>query len=725
VSIVVKKIIIGITILFAVVVIVLTVLIKIYITPESIRAFIVPEAEKNLNRKVSLGEINISLFKGIIVKDFAIKERDKKADFLTCKEFVLAYRLLPLLKKQVVIKELKLISPSVNIMRDPAGKFNFEDMGQKKETIGKAGEKPSPEDKGLPVSLLVDNISIKDAQFSFQDMKKELPTIKGSLSLDTNIKSSKKSVIHSTGSLALKLDSVNMHKKTKKRIENIDVDIDYDIDFDVKSKSLTAERVNLTAQGITTKISGKVKNLSTSPEIDLALSFPKTSLASVQNALAPFADMQGIVLSGNMRADIKIKGKPKKPELLKTTGTVRLEKAEIKQKTLNILLDGSLKLKRDSVGINLKAASGKNSADLKGTVGSIFKNQKITLNVYSDFLNIDELIPASKNEKGKKSSEKKGTSAPVKSSKEATPINIKLTADGEIKVKTARYKKIDIQDFYARYVFKNNILKITKMTGITGTGTFNLTSKIDFSKPGYKYNLSSNLDSLHAEEVINSLFPKAKDTILGLFSFDLKMNGAGTQPEKFKKNLVADGTFTLKDGKIMRNKISDNLASFLGIEELKTILLTKADGTIKIRNGVAHLESLFLSDDISMDPAGTIGIIDEKLNLSFDLKLSPRLTDMALKNPAISSYIKDEQGWGRIPLIVSGTLSSPTYSVDVAKAGERIIKKKTKEFFEKLFEKDQQEQPEGAVPQEGQVQEQEKEPDLRKPIEDMFKRLFR
>jgi AsmA protein len=59
--------------IIAVIIIALTVFIKIYITPERVKALLVPQAEKSLNRKVSIGEVNIDLLKGISIKDFAIK----------------------------------------------------------------------------------------------------------------------------------------------------------------------------------------------------------------------------------------------------------------------------------------------------------------------------------------------------------------------------------------------------------------------------------------------------------------------------------------------------------------------------------------------------------------------------------------------------------------------------------------------------------------------------
>jgi hypothetical protein len=52
-----------------------------------------------------------------------------------------------------------------------------------------------------------------------------------------------------------------------------------------------------------------------------------------------------------------------------------------------------------------------------------------------------------------------------------------------------------------KYRFENNKLTISKMTARAGKGKFSLNSFVDLSRPGYRYDLSSSLDSLHADEV--------------------------------------------------------------------------------------------------------------------------------------------------------------------------------------------------------------------------------
>lgn len=685
-----KKILLIIAVSIAVIAIALAVLIKIYITPERVKAFLIPEAEKALNRKVNIGEVNISLFKGIEVKDFAIKEIDEKTDFVKCKDFILKYKFLPLLFKKVIVDELKLVSPEVRIERDREGKFNFEGIGQKQKLAEGKEEKQATKSKGLPISLLISKITVKDAKFSLIDLKKKLPDIKGSIDINMDIKSTDGTELSSRGNINMSLNEIVIKKPYEKYIENITAGLKYAASINLESNSIHIDKADIKVQKIPVSITGEILNLKTLPEIDIAISIPKLKIANIQESLIPFADIKGFSLSGNLTADLTLTGTLQEIDSLKTNGMLTLGKVGVAYNDMNVVLDGNLKFNEQSMTINLKSILGKNTAELKGSVSNYFKNQKIKLNIYSKQLFLDEIIPTG-TAKGTTSAQK-GKPAPNKASAEAKPLDLKLTADGEIKIDSTKYKNITMSNFYMKYQLKNNKFEIIKMTAHAGKGKFNLNSIVNLSNPGYTYTLSCNLDSLHADEIVNSFFPKAKDTVYGILSFNLKLSGSGTLPESMKRNLIANGDFNIKDGKIKNNKIAENLSLFLGIDELKTINLRQANGTIKIRNSIARLDSIFSSDDISMNPSGNIGL-DETLDLAVDLKLSPRLTDKALRNSNITSYIKDDAGWGRIPLKVSGTFSDPSYSVDVAKVGKRVIKKKAKELLEDLFEKDGDKQP--------------------------------
>jgi AsmA protein len=76
-----------------------------------------------------------------------------------------------------VINRIALVSPTVRVVRESNGRYNFTDLADRR----KAGTKTfSPEaggEKGLPLSLETDNISVRDARMTFTDKTGALPDL--------------------------------------------------------------------------------------------------------------------------------------------------------------------------------------------------------------------------------------------------------------------------------------------------------------------------------------------------------------------------------------------------------------------------------------------------------------------------------------------------------------------------------------------------------------------
>ena len=110
------------------VIVAVSMLIKSFLTEERVRALVVETVEKSLHRKTVIGAVDVSLFRGIVVKDFEIREPDAETVFFRTKEFVLAYQFLPLLTKKLVIDQLSITDAEINVKVNPDGTYNFSDM---------------------------------------------------------------------------------------------------------------------------------------------------------------------------------------------------------------------------------------------------------------------------------------------------------------------------------------------------------------------------------------------------------------------------------------------------------------------------------------------------------------------------------------------------------------------------------------------------------------------
>ncbi|MBC8412991.1 AsmA family protein, partial [bacterium] len=195
-----KKFLLILTVAIAVIAIALTVFIKIYVTPETVKAFVIPLAENALNRKVSVGDLEIGLIKGININDFVIKDIENKGDFARFKNLVLKFQLAPLLSKKIIIDELKLVSPEIHIVRNKDGSYNFDDIG-KKTSGTPSGKTEVTESADAPLSLLISRIAVKSANFTLKDHMGELPEFKSLTDINLKMQSLSPDEVSASGEI--------------------------------------------------------------------------------------------------------------------------------------------------------------------------------------------------------------------------------------------------------------------------------------------------------------------------------------------------------------------------------------------------------------------------------------------------------------------------------------------------------------------------------------------
>lgn len=139
----------------------LVILVRVVVTPERIKAVLLPRVEQALGRQVSLGDIEVSLLSGIVLHDLTVREKQGTEPFVAAERVVLRYQLWPLLSRRVVVDEVRLDSPSIRVERYRDGTFNFSDLLKEK------GEK---RERGA-VDLLVSEVAVNGGELLFLDHK--------------------------------------------------------------------------------------------------------------------------------------------------------------------------------------------------------------------------------------------------------------------------------------------------------------------------------------------------------------------------------------------------------------------------------------------------------------------------------------------------------------------------------------------------------------------------
>ena len=319
----VAAIVVGILVLL---VIGLSIFVKSYLSSDRLKPIILPKAEAMTGRKVQLDEINVSLFTGIIAKGLSVKEKDGQKDFLKIGRFVLSYRLLPLLKKQLVISKIEIVSPSVSVKKERGGKYNFGDIMEKpsQEPKKPSGPEPKSEPKSLPVSIVADRLLIRNASLAFVDEEKGLPDV--SVALDAEFKGG----LEKDGSPRMDFGLVSF-KEIKVILKDREVKVSGKIDLDAKTIRANLQTV---IGKDTIQLSATAKDYRSAPDV-------------VANIQAKTLDLQQLMgLSGGEKAQEKspqkkeIKAEPSKggmTEKLKASGQITVDKATYQDYTIKDL----------------------------------------------------------------------------------------------------------------------------------------------------------------------------------------------------------------------------------------------------------------------------------------------------------------------------------------------------------------------------------------------------
>jgi uncharacterized protein involved in outer membrane biogenesis len=105
---------------------------------DSYKEQVLAELQTSLKRTVryETGEFSIGFGPAFTFTKLVVLEKDGTANFITADKLTFKVAILPLLEKKVLLKEMVLDSPVINITRDKAGVFNISDLlAEKKEEV--------------------------------------------------------------------------------------------------------------------------------------------------------------------------------------------------------------------------------------------------------------------------------------------------------------------------------------------------------------------------------------------------------------------------------------------------------------------------------------------------------------------------------------------------------------------------------------------------------------
>lgn len=620
------------------------------------RGTIQSQLEKRLGRPVLLGEMGLSFFPPRFrVQNLAITDDPRfspDAPFIKAQELDVSVKLLPLLHKQFEIDSLSLQRPSVNLIKNSTGAWNF-------ASLGHPGETEQPQQPSTEQQFSLGKLTIQDGQISLLDERQS---------------------------------------KTPALYNHIDVTLTnfapnqpFTVDAAAHMAGAGSQEVRVQGEGgplvgeqpATTPFQGTV-DLKQVGIADLSKFLNSPALAGSDG-----------VLTGQTKIH-NDQGK------LTVQGETTLQNAKIRGMELGYPIAARYDL-TDDLSIDMITVRsmilrlGTTPLEMSGTVNAKAAPPQIALNLKANNVSLAEaakLLAAS----GVALSQGTTATGNASANIEARGAANKPALNGTITASNIQMSGKDIaQPIQIPSVTLNLApaqVQSKPFNMISGGTTLNLQLGVrDYLSPSPVVDATVRAPNAQLPAILSlakAYGVTALDKVNGAGTMNLDMRAAGAVKSLSKAEIIRalNGSINLNfnDVKYSGANLSQQLSSIAGFLNANSTAQTaqgitnilKMTGDIIVRNGIAQTNNLQAHLDIgTIGAAGTANLENEALNMRVTAVLS-QASSQKVGGQNIGGFMKtalaNNQGQLVIPALVTGTFSNPRFAPDVQQLAQMKLK---------------------------------------------------
>jgi uncharacterized protein involved in outer membrane biogenesis len=654
----------GIAVL-AIVVITVIALANLNSLINSHKDYLLARAQESMGRTMSVGEIAVTLWGGIGVrlKQFSLSDDPSfsKDPFVSADDLQVNVKLMPLLKKQLEIRNMVLHKPIINVLRDKGGQFNFSSIGgekAKKEKAEKEKEKERAEKGGAP-PLEVSLVDVDGGEVRYSDAAQ-----------------------------GVDFRATDVDFKIK------DINFDRPIDVDLRAAVLGAAKQNLRLKGRVGPVGPKA-DFSNLP-IDGDLELDTVSLADVEKTLPGLSRKipKDLQLAGNVGVKSKISGRFAKEALPDINGVLSLAGVSARMPALaQPVHDLTAKINFTGKTAELPDTSfkiGDSQVRVAAKVAS-FSPANVSYRLSSPELNLADVKGAAKDRK---------KSEVLKELKGEGSLLVKdgaVTSHGNFSSAGGTIADGDYKNLKTAIAFVDRVATIESLSVDAFNGSLKAKGRYDMRQTTPQFAATANIQGMDITQIKNAFFPTAPQNMRGAVDMDADVTGSGKEWDAIKQSLKGQAKAEVKNGALLDVNLAESVMGKMpgGVEIVPSDIRKKypaifsakdtefkqMKGSAVIADGRARTDDLIVSAaEFETRGKGWFAFdrtVDFKGVLTFSQPLSQDIIGKAKEAKALAN----NQGQIEMPFTLSGKMPGAKPKPDM----NYVAKAMQKGFLEGAF----------------------------------------
>ncbi|WP_353741897.1 AsmA family protein [Pseudomonas fluorescens] len=571
------------------------------------------------------GDIGWSLFPwlGLELHDASVATLIKPAEpFADLQMLGLSVRVLPLLRREVQMSDVRVEGLNLRLIRDKDGHGNWQDVGKlpaaansdATSTPPAAGEPASEasvaaEKPAQPIRLDIDSLTVNNARVEYSDEKTGKSFSAESIQLSTG-------AVHDSVNIPLKLTAFLSANQPALRVRT---ELNGEVRIARALQRYQLEDMKLSGEVTGDPLQGKTMTFSAQGQL-------------VLDRAANVAEWTGIKISANqLRAlgELKVNDLDKTPQVSGGISIAQFDLAKfvdsIGQK-LPAMAEGSLskvelvsRLAATPTSLALDDLNLKvDDSTFSGRIAvENFAKQSLRAVLKADTFNIDRYLPPKSAEANSatqvRQAEVASTEAnamvgagstplppaPTKdawSSERLLPVErlSKLDVDADLTFGQLTLQKLPIHNAALKATGQGGLLTLANLRGDLYEGNFETTGTLDVRQPVPAMNLQTKISRVPAEKILES--QGKNPPVKGLVTLNSSLTGSGNSQKALIETLNGNASFVINNGVLLNANLEQQLCkgiatlnrkSLNGEPRGKDTPFQELKGNLTLRNGVA------------------------------------------------------------------------------------------------------------------------------------------